>query len=214
MDDDRDVAAPDAEPKAERRSRKQGEAERQPLGAWERYRALSDQVDHMLDVIEMADRRTRFAMVLLGMLNAANLLIAMQRDVLGATTVNQVVVQVYICCYVLLSMYFMFHAVSALRPRSRQMGRTQHAIRTAGPGVRLVDDILAHDPERLYDVWRTAPAGALSRELSIQVFLLARTTAEKYSALNKVYTGVLVLLSLTAIFVVLLGLHALAPSLV
>lgn len=214
MDDERDEGAGEAAIKADRRLKKQAESEGQPLSSWERYRALSDQIDHMLDVIEMADRRTRFAMVLLGMLNAANLLIAMQRDVLGATTVNQMVVQGYVACYVLLSMYFMFHAVSALKPRSRQMGRTEHAVREPGPGLRLVDDILGHDPDDLYELWRTTPAGVLSRELSIQVYLLARTTSEKYAALSKVYTGVVVLLALTAIFVALLGLHALVPSVV
>ena len=41
------------ESKAERRLRKQAEkaAESQPLEPWERYRALSDQLDHMLDVV-------------------------------------------------------------------------------------------------------------------------------------------------------------------
>jgi hypothetical protein len=53
-----------SESKAERRLRKETEraAESTPLDPWERYRALNDLVDHMLDVIEMADRRTRFAL--------------------------------------------------------------------------------------------------------------------------------------------------------
>jgi hypothetical protein len=65
-----------AESKAERRRRKEAEksTESSPLDPWERYRALNDLVDHMLDVIEMADRRTRFVLLLLGSLNAANLL--------------------------------------------------------------------------------------------------------------------------------------------
>jgi hypothetical protein len=61
------LSVPDAtgsESKAERRLRKETEraAESTPLDPWERYRALNDLVDHMLDVIEMADRRTRFAL--------------------------------------------------------------------------------------------------------------------------------------------------------
>jgi hypothetical protein len=37
----------------------------------------------MLDVIEMADRRTRFALLLLGSLNAANLLMVARSDMFG-----------------------------------------------------------------------------------------------------------------------------------
>jgi hypothetical protein len=208
---------PEAESKAERKLRKDAEksAETRPLDPWERYRALSDQVDHMLDVIEMADRRTRFALVVLGTLNAANVLIALQADVVGASALSPALVRIHVGCYLLLSLYFLVHAVIALRPRPRQIGRTADAGQMTGlPGLRLVDDILAHKPDDFYEVWRTAEIGALNRELAVQVHLLARTTAEKFTALRKVYAGVLVLIVLTALFVAVLGLHALLPGVV
>jgi hypothetical protein len=65
-----------------------------------------------------------------------------------------------------------------------------------------------------YEVWRTAPAGAINREMALQVHLLARTTAEKYAALRKVYGGVMILLGLTAVFLIVLALHLIAPSIV
>jgi hypothetical protein len=79
------------ESKAERRLRKEAEkaAESVPLDSWERYRALNDLVDHMLDVIEMADRRTRFALLLLGSLNAANLLMVARGDMFGIALARQ-----------------------------------------------------------------------------------------------------------------------------
>jgi hypothetical protein len=160
-----------AESKVERRLRKDAErtAESSPLDPWERYRALNDLVDHMLDVIEMADRRTRFALLLLG----------------------------------------------SLKPRSRQMGLANEGVVAPGAvGLRLVDDILKHPLDDYYEVWRTAPAGAINREMALQVHLLARTTAEKYAALRKVYGGVMILLGLTAVFLVVLALHLIAPSIV
>ncbi len=206
------------ESKAERRLRKQAEkaAESQPLEPWERYRALSDQLDHMLDVVEMADRRTRFALVLLGTLNAANALIAVQAQVLGATALNAVILRGYVACYLLLSMYFLVQAVNALRPRSRQLGKAgDNVADTSGlPRIRLIDDILTHQPDEFYDVWRTASIGAVNRELALQVYLLARTAAVKYAALVRVYNGVLLLLALTTLFVLILALHAIAPSIV
>ena len=207
----------DSQSKSERRLRKQAEkfADSRPLESWELYRALGDSVDHTLDVIEMADRRTRFALVLLGSLNAANVLIALQADLIGASALAPLLVRGYVGCYVLLSLYFPVHAVIALKPRPRQMGRAVDAEHpTELPGVRLPDDILAHKPDAFYDVWRTTEIGALNRELALQAHLMARTTAEKFAALRKVYNGLLILIVLTAIFIALLGLHAVLPGVV
>jgi len=203
-----------AESKAERRLRREAEktAESNPLEPWERYRALNDLVDHMLDVIEMADRRTRFALLLLGSLNAANLLMVARGDIFGVTLVNATLVRLYVGSYLGLSLYFLIHAVNALKPRARQMGLANEDV--GAVGLRLVDDILKHPLDDYYQVWRTAPAGAINREMALQVHLLARTTAEKYAALRKVYSGVMILLGLTAIFLVVLALHLIAPSLV
>jgi hypothetical protein len=214
------ISKPDeneAESKAERRVRKEAEraAESSPLDPWERYRALNDLVDHMLDVIEMADRRTRFALLLLGSLNAANLLLVARGDMFGITHVNPTLVRLYVGCYLVLSLYFLMHAVNALKPRSRQMGLANEVVAAPGAvGLRLVDDILKHALDDYYEVWRTAPAGAINREMALQVHLLARTTAEKYAALRKVYGGVMILLGLTAVFLVVLALHLIAPSIV
>jgi len=205
-----------SESKTERRLRKDAEkaAESKPLDPWERYRALNDLVDHMLDVIEMADRRTRFAL-LLGSLNAANLLVIARGDILAATLVNPTLVRLYVGCYLVLSLYFLIHAVNALKPRARQIGLANEDVVAPGAvGLRLVDDILKHPLDDYYEVWRSAPAGAINREMALQVHLLARTTAEKYAALRKVYGGVMILLGLTAVFLVVLALHLIAPSIV
>jgi hypothetical protein len=205
-----------SESKTERRLRKDAEkaAESKPLDPWERYRALNDLVDHMLDVIEMADRRTRFAL-LLGSLNAANLLVIARGDILAATLVNPTLVRLYVGCYLVLSLYFLIHAVNALKPRARQIGLANEDVVAPGAvGLRLVDDILKHPLDDYCEVWRSAPAGAINREMALQVHLLARTTAEKYAALRKVYGGVMILLGLTAVFLVVLALHLIAPSIV
>jgi hypothetical protein len=216
MEDEPSASEAD-ESKAERKQRKQAEklAEARPLDSWERFRALSDLVDHELDVIEMADRRTRFALVLLGMLNAANILIALRADLLGASGVNSALVFGYVGCYLLLSLFFLLQAILALKPRARQMGHVSSQGGSSGlPGVRLVDDILRHSPDAFYELWRTTDIGTLNRELALQVHLMARTTVEKFGALNKVYNGLMVLVVLTAIFLAILGLNALFPTVV
>jgi hypothetical protein len=70
-----------------------------------RSRLLNDLVDHMLDVIEMPNRRTRFALLLPGSLNAANLLAVARREIFGVTLVNPTLVRLYLGCYLVLSLY-------------------------------------------------------------------------------------------------------------
>ena len=111
------------ESKADRRRRKDAERllETRLLDPWERYRALSDHVSHLLDVTELADRKTRFALVILGALNAVNLLIAIRAPELGADALNPAILQSYVTGYVLLSLYAAVFAILALRPRSQEM---------------------------------------------------------------------------------------------
>lgn len=202
-------SAPVEETKADRRRRRKAEqlADDRPIEPWERYRALSDLVEHMFDIIEMADRRTRFALVILGALNALNVLLAVQSGRIGAADVGQAVLLVYVGVYVLLSLYFFVYAIEALRPRSRQMGRTADAnSRHQSIGLRLIDDILSGTVDEFYDRWQQVEIGQLNRELAIEGYLLARTAHMKFAAMHQVYRGLRILVILTALLVVVLTL--------
>jgi hypothetical protein len=215
MDESLGTLETDEESKAERRRRKDAErfTETRPLDPWERYRALSDHVDHLLDVTELADRKTRFALVILGALNAINVLIAIRAPQTDIAGLNHVFLQVYIAGYVLISLYFFIYAIAALRPRVGRMHRPGELRADAGvPGLRLMDDILATNIDDYYDLWRRAEVGQLDREMALQAYLLARANAEKYKAVRRVYQGLVLLVALTAILVVIIAIHAIAPS--
>ena len=88
---------------------------------------------------------------------AANLLMVARGDTFGLTRLNPTIVGAYIAFYLVLSLYFLMHAVNALKPRSRQMGLTNEGHVPGGAlGLRLVDDILKHPIDTYYDLWRTA----------------------------------------------------------
>lgn len=203
------------EAKAERKRQKDLErfTETRPLDPWERYRALSDHVSHLLDVTELADRKTRFALVILGALNAVNVLIAIRAPQIDAGGLNHTFIQVYVAGYVLISLYFFVYAIMALRPRDGRMHRTGEARAESGvPGLRLMDDILATDIDSYYELWRTAEVGQLDREMALQAHLLARANAEKFRAVHRVFHGLLLLVGLTALLVMIIGLQITAPS--
>jgi hypothetical protein len=191
------------ESKAERRRRKDAERllETRPLDPWERYRALSDHVAHLLDVTELADRKTRFALVILGALNAVNVLIALRVPQSGAEALNPVLVQSYIIGYVLLSLYAFVFAIIALRPRPQEMS-----------APTLLGNARDDNADKYYDVWRQAELSQVNREMAMKSHLLARANTEKFGALRRVYHGLLVLVALTAVLAIFLGIHAMAPS--
>lgn len=200
------------ETKAERRRRKDAErlVENRLLDPWERYRALTDHVDHLLDLTELADRKTRFALVILGALNAVNVLIAVRAPQLGADALNAGLMQSYITGYVLISLYAAVFAILALRPRSQEMNST--AAPSEATGITLLAGGPDIDAETYYDTWRHADLSQVTRELALRSHLLARANTEKFQALRRVYHGLLVLVGLTALLAMVIALHSMAPT--
>ena len=77
----------------------------------------------------------------------------------------------------------------------------------------MVDDILGRDADAYFAEWQQAQVGELNREMAHHVHALARTTAEKYDALDRVYLGLIVLLVLMATLIAVVGFHLLtAPT--
>jgi hypothetical protein len=200
------------ESKAERRRRKDAERllETRQLDPWERYRALADHVDHLLDVTELADRKTRFALVILGALNAVNVLIAIRAPQLGAEGLSPMVLQSYIAGYVLFSLYAAVFAILALRPRSQEMDGA--AAQHEPTGMTLLAGAPDTDADAYYDTWRQAELSQINRELAMRSHLLARANTGKFEALRRVYQGLLVLVGLTAVLALVIALHAIAPT--
>jgi hypothetical protein len=212
---DMSIVHPDEESKAERKRKKELDrlTETRPLDPWERYRALADHVDHLLDVTELADRKTRFALVILGALNAVNVLIVIRAPQIDADGLNHTFIQVYVAGYVIISLYFFVYAIMALRPRAGRMHRAGEARADGGvPGLRLMNDILATDIDDYYELWRTAEVGQLDREMALQAYLMARANAEKFRAVHRVFGGLLLLVGLTALLVAIIALHLTVPS--
>lgn len=158
----------------------------------------------------MADRRTRFALLILAAMNAINLLIAVRADQLDLRGLSPLLVRGYVAAYILLSLYFFAYAIVALKPRLRQRHRQG---RPAHGRLRMVDDILDRDADAYYAEWQQAQIGELNREMAHHVHALARTSAEKYHALDRVYLGLVVLLALMATLIAVVAIHLLTARL-
>ena len=55
-----------------------------PLDSWERYRALTDVLDEAIDLVDLADHKARFALVIMAALNVVLFFVAVRTDLVEA----------------------------------------------------------------------------------------------------------------------------------
>ena len=192
--------------KAARRRQKDAELalETRPLQPWERYRALIDHYDSLQDEAEHTDKKTRFALLILGSLNAMNLAVAIQGDTLGLLPVRGAPVVVYLACYALVSLGCCLFAVTALKPRANRSTDANYRSHGRVP-LRFPQPALTQTVDEYCENWRTAEVGPLTRELASLVHFTARGNADRVNALRRVYVGLYVLVALTAALVAALA---------
>jgi hypothetical protein len=176
---------------SERRQRKEmlRAAEDRVLDPWERYRAVADHCDRLHDVTELYDRKTRFALIILGTLNAMNVLLVSKGDVKQVLHMP-LVMNVYIGCYALLSIGLLWYAITALSPAASLSER--------------VDGPL----EDYWGAWKRMQVGDLNRQLAAASYGLAQANALKLVAVTRLYSGLKLLAVLTAMLIVALALGA------
>jgi uncharacterized protein YjiK len=210
--DDRDEEGPEA--KAERKALKKRERLREdahrPLDSWERYRALTDVMDDAMELVDLADHKARFALVIMAALNVAIFFVATRTDLTGQLPVRwQPWLAVYFLAYALVALYFFLQAIESLRPRKNQprvryfgeTGLEEHPL-----GLRFYEDILTRDLEAYRRAWREIRIGQLNNEVAVQAHALAEINRAKYRALGRLYVGLQIM---TLMGVGLVGLAAL-----
>ncbi len=197
-----------AEAEAKRLRRLERSLDSRQLDAWERYRGLVDVVDDYREVLDNADKKTRFALIIMGLLNAVNFLLVARGDVFGSTGAGRGQgLAAYAALYAFLSLYFFSQAIEALRPRGAKFFSNLDGSSDATTTRRLrsMAHVAVENPEALYELWQDAQVGQLSREVAYQAQALARINVEKYRALERVYRGLVALTALTAVLLTVLA---------
>lgn len=201
--------APSAEPTAKQARKLERLLETRTLEPWERYRALVDVLDGYTDLLEHADRKTRFALIIMGLLNAVNFLLVARTDVFGVTAATiGPPVAIYAALYAFLSLYFFSQAIEALRPRSARFFRDS-GMPGEAPGatrrLRAMAHVAIESPDEYYEFWREANVDQLCRELAYTAQSMAAINMDKYRALERVYRGLIALTGLTALLLTALA---------
>lgn len=178
------------------------------LDSWERYRALTDALDEAIDLVDLADHKARFALVIMAAVNVVLFFSADALDPLKSKSFAlQIVLGIYLFLYILIALYFFLQAIESLRPRKSQpqVAPAEHADIEEFPlGIRFYEDILRRDVDSYKKAWQEVRIGQLNAELAVQAHALAEINRAKYTALRKLYKG-LQIMTLMAVGLVALG---------
>jgi hypothetical protein len=179
-----------------------------PLDSWERYRALNDAMDEAYELIDIQNREARFALILMGGLNAAVMLAATRTELLTALPkTSKVWAGVLLVVYGIVAFGLMLQAVDALRPGHfrPKLGQWPKDADDFPKGVRYFEDVIERDAASYWQAWREVRIAQLNAELAVQVHSLSIKTNVKRVALRRLYSGLrimtLLLAALTALFV-------------
>jgi hypothetical protein len=177
------------------------------LDPWERYRALVDAVEEGFDIAEMADRKVRFALVVMAGLNVGLFALTTRPELLGlAHAPLRGWFGLYLLAYALVGVCFFLQAVEALRPRAP---RPYPGVAPGARGLRDPGEVLRHDVDSYERAWRDVRFDQLNGELARQSHRLALVNQDRYAALGRLYGGLRVLALMFGGLVVMVGLSTL-----
>jgi hypothetical protein len=185
-------AAADPEPNRRRDAETHLQDGRRPLTGWEQYKALNDAMGEIYEVIGLSNREARFALLVMGILNAFVFIAASRPEIVGALGgVVRGGAAVLLGIYAVTAVYFLFQAIEALRPgqfRPRldnwTTGRDDAPI-----GIRYYEDVIARDALGHRQAWHNAHLDQLNAELAVQHHSLCRKSNVRRVALRRLFAG-------------------------
>ena len=203
--------SPSEAEKEARRAEKRRRELSEPVEPWERYRALRQTLDEAQKFEDLADHKARFAMILMGALNADFVVLALSDASGGLSFFAEPQQAGYLALCGAAALYLFHQAIEALRPRSQ--GRRTPTSGDSGAeatiGLRHHDDVLRRSHEAYLAAWQQVGVEQLSREIALQVHRQAQVNRDKEKALTRLYAGLrtmmLLLVGLTIILATAAG---------
>ncbi|MFN0181274.1 MAG: hypothetical protein ACKVZ0_20905 [Gemmatimonadales bacterium] len=209
-DHSRHGTAPDDDKAARKQRKALAKVERdarRPPRSLEKYRVLLDSVDEGRRVVELVDHKARYALVIVGVLNAGVFLL-LSRDHLVADLPAAALPWMFgfLILYAGLTFVFVLHAIDSLRPRLlRDTGFLDRDGVSPQPGPRgplgllYWESIAGRSLEAYRQAWSAVTMEQLTDEVVLIDHHLARLIAAKYRALGRMYKGLKALVILAAL---------------
>ena len=177
-----------------------------PLDSWERYRALNDAIDEAYDLIDINNREARFALILLGGLNALIVIAASRSDLVASLNPqHRAWTGVLLAGYAVVAVFFLLEAIKALRPGKFRpnLGSWPTDSDDYPKRVRYYEDVILRDVESHWRAWREVHVEQLNAELAIQLHSLSMKNQATRTSLRRLYTGLRVMTLLVSALLIL-----------
>ncbi|HJR36615.1 MAG TPA: hypothetical protein VJ817_16785 [Gemmatimonadales bacterium] len=207
------------EPHEERIAHKLGKREAKlhrdatrPPRSLERWRILMDVVDEGRRVADLADHKARYALVVMGALNAGVFLVLSRAHLISdlPPVLKPGLIGVLVA-YAGLSCLFVYHAIDCIRPRwLRDAAGPGGAGSPAPLGLLYWESIGRYEEKAYRSAWNTVRMDQLNGEVVVISHHLAILIGHKYRALDRLYRGLAVLVILAALQLLMYGALALA----
>ena len=176
------------------------------LNPSELYRALNDAIDEGYEVFDLSNREARFALILMGGLNAALAIAATQTSLLSqlSATERQVAGTV-VGIYAVFALGFVLQAVHALRPGQYHpdFNRWPRERADFPKGVRYFEDVVARDTGQHWEAWRTVTRRELNAELAVQLHSLCLKNESRKKALRGLYNNLRIMTVVLSLILIL-----------
>ena len=189
------------------------EAERGLLDPADRYKALINAVEASQDLIELADKKARFALVIMSVLNAVAVLLVVRGGGVSfpRTGIFGALVPLEFAAYAVVTVYYISQAISALRPRGVRPPPQNMLPANVEPEksmrVLFYADVVARERAEYKELWAGLRMDNLTTELADQLYTLSIINSQKFRALERLYFGLTVM---TVLLAVVIGTIALA----
>ena len=187
------------------------EAERGLLDPADRYKALVNAVKQAQDLIELGDKKARFALVVMSVLNAVAVLLVVRggSSLLPTLGIWAIVIGVELAAYVVVTVYYIAQAISALRPRGVQPPPAHelpsHVTPATSMRVLFHADAAARDRQAYRAIWGEMRMDNLTTELTDQLHTLSLINQRKYAALDRLYFGLSVMTAMLGVILATAG---------
>ena len=184
--------------KHERREQKVREHADRPPEPWERFRILIEAISEGRQVIDLSDHRARYALIVLGVLNAGAFAFVSRAHLLGSLQPTAKIWAVgLLLFYGLLNLVFILHAIDCLRPRPLSRALPPAGLPREGSplpvhhplGIMFWESVAKMDLVTYHRAWNHAVMGQVNAEAEAVFHAMARVIQDKYRALRRLYAG-------------------------
>lgn len=211
------TATEDDERKQLKREQKLLRGRARRMAVRDQCRNLWEAVDQARRMVELADHKARYALVVMGVVNAGVFLLATRSSHFAQLVPESIRAGFSFLMFPfgLVALVFLLDAYNSLRPRPPSLPPPAPGMQGAASrplGLIFWNEILRGSVESYQRSWETVRMGQFNNELAAMAYSLAEVIRIKYTALRRLYIELLIVIILAAVILAVPMYYALVSN--